>query len=473
MRQKARHGDGNLTKRGNVWIARWSYGGKSYWRSTGTDDEDEARKRLVEFTADFQRDGEAATLRRQVARLGGVREQIRQAEEARPALALSAMFEKFRKSPRKRHEWSATTAETYASRFAVFRDWFARNRPAVVEARHVSEADADAFMEFVGATRSAKTFNEFRAFLSQMWDALAKETRAKVNPWKGITRKSITRANEHERRPLTMDEAARVLSSVSGEMRLLFALGLYTGLRLGDAATLAWSDVDLSRGFIVTTPAKTVRHGTTARIPIAATLAAMLAETPPKGRRGDVLPELAAEYRRSPRMVSKRVSAVFERAGIVTHSDARGRMKEGVDVGFHSLRHTFISLAGNAGVPLDVVRRIVGHTKSSMTDRYFPESDAALLGVVAALPALSVSETVAEDDGAADAEAVEVEEGPQGGEEARASALRPVGAGNVPQPPSGASGGILGEFSALVARMSDDERAEALRLLRAAMGAAE
>ena len=85
------------------------------------------------------------------------------------------------------------------------------------------------------------------------------------------------------------------------------------------------------------------------------------------------------------------VQRVFRKAGIVTQSDAAQRNKDGtprkaVDVGFHSLRHTYVSLCANAGVPLAVVQSIVGHTSPAMTRHYFHESDEALRGAAAALP---------------------------------------------------------------------------------------
>ena len=81
MKRNKQHGAGNLTLRGGKWQARWTFGGKTYWRSTGTGNRKEAEKRLAEFVADFQLDGEEKTLQRQIARLGGVREQIRQARD--------------------------------------------------------------------------------------------------------------------------------------------------------------------------------------------------------------------------------------------------------------------------------------------------------------------------------------------------------------------------------------------------------
>ena len=40
----------------------------------------------------------------------------------------------------------------------------------------------------------------------------------------------------------------------------LFALGVYSGLRLGDCATLRWPEVDMVRGIICRIPNKTARR---------------------------------------------------------------------------------------------------------------------------------------------------------------------------------------------------------------------
>jgi len=49
---------------------------------------------------------------------------------------------------------------------------------------------------------------------------------------------------------------------------------------------------------------------------------------------------------------------------------ARARKKAGIDVNFHDLRHSCASLLINMGVPLEVVRDILGHTTVKTTERY-------------------------------------------------------------------------------------------------------
>ena len=46
-------------------------------------------------------------------------------------------------------------------------------------------------------------------------------------------------------------------TQAEGALRYMFAVGLYTGMRLGDVVTLKWSAVDFSAGYITHTPMKT------------------------------------------------------------------------------------------------------------------------------------------------------------------------------------------------------------------------
>ena len=65
-----------------------------------------------------------------------------------------------------------------------------------------------------------------------------------------------------------------------------------------------------------------------------------------------------------------------------------GRHRKSVVASFHSLRHTFVSFAANAGVPLPVVQSIVGHTSTAMTRHYYHENEEVLRQAVAAIPSL-------------------------------------------------------------------------------------
>lgn len=375
-------GAGTLVLRGKVFEARWRVNGKMFSRTTGETTRREAEKKLAEFVAPFLLKSEAETLEAIAARVDGARRNS-------SALPIAEAWEAF-DSSLSRRAVSPMVNRIYAGRFGVFADWMRANRPEAATLADVDAETAQAFMQGIRAKSSPKTFNDYRALLSQMWRVLDGEAGLKGrNPWKDIA--PLVRET-HTRRELTVEELERAVASVDGEMRVLFALGIYTGLRLGDCLALTWGAVDLVRGFIQWTPHKTAKHGTVVRIPLFPALARILAETPERARRGLLVPGLAEDYARCTPPFCRRIKAVFESVGIATQSDTdranpkTGTARKAVDVGFHSFRHTFVSLCANAGVPLHIVQAIVGHSNAAMTAHYFHVSDDALRGAVAALP---------------------------------------------------------------------------------------
>src|SRR5208282_2951826 len=155
--------------------------------------------------------------------------------------------------------------------------------------------------------------------------------------------------------------------------RTLLALGIYSGLRLGDCATLRWGEVDLPRAMIRRIPNKTARRNPKPVIvPIHPILRDMLAVTPLDQRREYVLPEMAALYIHRTDMVTDMVQRHFKACGITLHKPGTGTddKRAVIEVGFHSLRHTFVSLCRESNAPLSVVESIVGHSSPAMTRHY-------------------------------------------------------------------------------------------------------
>lgn len=380
-------GLGTLERKGRVWRARWTVDGKTFTKTTGTSDRREAEKILAEIVAPFAAKSDAERLENLAVKIEGRKAEIRRYEDSKPALALADGFEAYRRS-RERPDTGAATLDMYESQYNRLVRWAADNAPDAKEMRNFTRATADAFATYLAGELSPNSFNKYITLFRRMWDVLAEEGRMTENPWTKIRHMALA---THTRRELTVEELARVCGSVTGEMRLLFAVGIYTGLRLGDCAMMEWGSIDLGRNRIMTIPRKTARHanGKPVMIPLHPTLAALLAEIPPDARTGYLLPELAAIYEHDSGMLSNRIQAVFTRAGIRTQTTADGERAR-VDVGFHSLRHTFVSLSANAGAPLAVVQAIVGHSNPAMTRHYYHESEAALQSAVAALPSISL-----------------------------------------------------------------------------------
>ena len=60
-------------------------------------------------------------------------------------------------------------------------------------------------------------------------------------------------------------------------------------------------------------------------------------------------------------LISKRLRALFQSAGIATsHKGEQGR-KSVIDCGFHSLRHTFVTALREHGATLQTAKQLAGH----------------------------------------------------------------------------------------------------------------
>jgi integrase len=155
----------------------------------------------------------------------------------------------------------------------------------------------------------------------------------------------------------------------------------------------------LTRGIILKATRKT---GKAVHIPIHPELLALLKQADPSGEY--VLPEYAAAYLKRNQTVVARIQKHFTDCGIVTAAPERKqRTRRGVEVGFHSLRHSFVSLCAGAGVPLAAVQSIVGHSSPAMTRHYTHIGIEAARDAVAALPAVTMEAEATPAPTAADA----------------------------------------------------------------------
>ena len=110
-----------------------------------------------------------------------------------------------------------------------------------------------------------------------------------------------------------------------------------------------------------------------------------------------VNPTLADWYKNSKWRISHGLELIFKAAHIETSVRIEGRRTRTPEATFHSLRHTFVSLAANAGVPLPVVQSIVGHSSTAMTRHYYHENEEVLRQAVAAIPAIGKGEGFSDD----------------------------------------------------------------------------
>lgn len=388
--KKRANGTGWLERRGGNWLARWKCGGKYFSRTTGTGNRREAERLLDEWTRPFRLTREADRYDYFAAKAGGIRREVERIREAMPGLLVADAWDAYERAPERPDTTGADFLAQHETRWGRFAGWMARTHPETPELRRVTRDMAAEYLADLAASGiCAGTYNRHLQLLRRIWGILALNPENKLPEKSPFDRMAKKTADARSRRSLSETELAEVCASVKGEMRVLFAVGLYTGLRLGDAATLRWDAVDMASQVVTVEPAKTAkRSGTVVRIPMHPELHAMLSETPQARRRGFVMPGTARDYQRCQCTVSLRVRRVFEKCGMETSQTIEGCRRARPLVGFHSLRHTFVSMSANAGTPLALVRRIVGHVSERMTERYYHESPDAARAAVNALPAL-------------------------------------------------------------------------------------
>ncbi len=187
-----------------------------------------------------------------------------------------------------------------------------------------------------------------------------------------------------QREVFTDDDLRAIFRDPSPLMEGLFTIGLCTGLREGDVATLRWREIITynkdARGkpdFYVAEIERVTRKTKAAvSIPVEKELADFLSRQWEISGNGEyVLPEAAELYFASNNSLSGKIIKYLQSIGIQTKIKAEGRVKNQSVKDFHSLRHSFCYYAGLRGVPLPIVQSIVGHMNPKMTMYYQKHAD--------------------------------------------------------------------------------------------------
>lgn len=282
------------------------------------------------------------------------------------SVELSQMATRWVALPRRRKMAQRYQAVAVADigRFAAF---IAKQHPRVKEMSAVTDTMALAFMAAEEARGiSPKRYNDVLKLLRSGFSRLRKEAGLAANPFDEIpTKESAT----IHRKPFTVSEIEEILQKAQADAFIypLVVLAVCTAMRLGDCANLNWAQVDLENGFI---DVKTAKTGRLVTIPVFPLLRALLAAQV-RMREGYVFPDFAKQYRIAPDVLTKRVRRVMwaagfgdPREGALTRGAFHATREQGLrrasirDV--HSFRVTWVTLALNAGVPIDLVRKVTG-----------------------------------------------------------------------------------------------------------------
>ena len=382
-------GTGNLQQeKSGRWTVRVGINGRRLSRSTGTRDRDKAEAFLNRFLAPMG--------------LGAIR------------LPLAEAWHHYEMSPNRR-DVAKTTLASKRTMWMCFARWMEQNHIEIGNLAEVTETAVGEYLAEFRCHHSATTYNNHVCALREVFRTLAEKAGVTHDPWAGVCLRSDDSVS---RRELTLDEVERLYAAASKEgsqWKLLVMVGIYTGLRLGDCCRLSWECVNLERQVIQVIPEKTKKHmhGKPVTIPIHPSLMAELTMVRERGtgnrcrqgyggqdgERADegretsetgcfVNAAIAELYLTRKWMVAEGLRRIFKMANITMSVRLEGRSRKSVVASFHSLRHTFVSLSANAGVPLPVVQSIVGHCSTAMTRHYYHENEGVLRQAVEAIPAI-------------------------------------------------------------------------------------
>lgn len=393
---RGRHNGRLEISKGGTFIGRWMIAGQRFSESSGikiadyNGDEIKAREAAEDWLArklatykaadavkKIERD-ESTILAAQKVIFDGALKQIDErratATDEIPPIKIADAFDRFLKSLNFDKTTAPSTVRMMRQRFGRFTSWMQTNYTNVTTMREVTPAIAKQFAEDLNASLGAGTYNGYLVTIGQIWKALADEINS-PSPWVGIKRQTVGKTH---RRALTDAELDALFAGAHGDkdMTMLLSLMLYAGMRLSDAACMRWESVRFDRGVL---DFEAIKTGSRCKPPLVPALRQMLEQTPPDERTGYIIPKFAKVYGDNPVIMSGIVTTFFKKCGIETSIKIGGYGRRHPAATPHSMRHTFVSKCGAAGVPLAIVQGWVGHMSEDMTRHYFHDDDKATL----------------------------------------------------------------------------------------------
>jgi integrase len=236
-------------------------------------------------------------------------------------------------------------------------------------------ADVDGLLSAkLNADFSGSTVTRIRGVLSM---ALDQGVRWDLIPRNVASLSAAPRMNREEKRTLTPEQAKLLIVSLRGQRwEALYLTMLYLGLRRGEVLGLKWEDIDFDSavltvrralqrvgGRLETTDVKTAKSRRSLNLPgvIVDSLRTHKArQAADRLKAGEVWQETGFAFTTrigtplEPRNLNRHLSTVTEKAGL-------GHWHP------HELRHSAASLMMAAGIPVEVVRDVLGHSSIRMT----------------------------------------------------------------------------------------------------------
>jgi integrase len=171
-----------------------------------------------------------------------------------------------------------------------------------------------------------------------------------------------------ETQPFTTSQIETLLAIADTDWEGAILLGCRAGMSIGDATRLTWKAINLANNTLVYERAKT---GERVEISLQTNLKDYFHKLDKKKKTSEFLfPRLAKTHISR---LGKLFGKLMERAGITRpviaeKTGAKGRIR--YSLGFHSLRHNYVSELTKAGVPMDIRKKMAGHVSDKSHQIY-------------------------------------------------------------------------------------------------------
>ncbi len=392
VRQNKRRskGSGSIILRGKKYYLETTIEGKRIQKSLRTENKQEAQKRAKDLLPNLQaKTKEEITARVAEARKLSVYNKV----------PINKAWKLFFSSSLRRRSTSEGTLKNYQRNWKAFNIWLESAFPAVASLSRVDVNIASEYAKHLWGTGiSASTYNYHLGSLSTITKVLMHSAGLTENVWNHVARHQ---AQKQGKKRLYLNDMLKVLEVFSDdefkpmhkrELEMLFHIGIFTGMRLVDCVLLKWDSISFDKNLISLVPVKTRNSHKEIRVPIHHELKKQFIFAGENwGYEDYVLPDIAERYGRNATGVRKDCMKVFHYAKFETTKEAAEgiqRKQKVNEIGFHSLRHTFISECAGRGMLISTLSEISGDQIRTLEKYYIHLSEENIRQATPFLPTI-------------------------------------------------------------------------------------
>lgn len=354
----------NLLQIGDTWYLRAIVNGVKIKQSLRTKYLSEARilrdQRLSVLRASHDEKTMLQSVQRQLDGISAEEERIRKQESL--GEPLKRIWQRYETSPSK--NITDGTRRVYRVQWNHFVVWLKDHYPLALRSHQITRPMAQEFADYVWNVLklAPSTYNKAIETCREVFNFAMDFDDDLNNPFARIKKAP----KQTIRREIFTDDELRLIFSDEDEEFVRFcAIGLYTTQRLEVARKIRWEQFSNDLSYLEVVHKKTGADGT---MVVPSALREILERVPKEERHGFVCPSYAdhdgpyicLKFRR--KMIKLGIVANTEREG-------RGLLKTCVH-GYHSFRHTAVTLALRNGATSAQVKRLAGHATTAMQEHY-------------------------------------------------------------------------------------------------------